>query len=186
MAGFIPLMALGIPTGPVLAIVLAALIIQGVVPGPLMFSTYIDISATVIAGFFISNIILLILNIPLSGIWVKIANLPYKWMAPIILFLCVIGSLVIRNSIFDLWVMLLFGVFGFVAKKINFPIPPFVLGFILGNRLETYFRQTAVLGFDYMLSRPFALVVVFLACVMVAVFSRVKPAKAEIKQDKQA
>ena len=174
MAGFIPLMALGIPTGPVLAIVLAALIIQGVVPGPLMFTVYQDLSGTVIAAFFISSIILVILNIPLSGIWVKIANLPYRWLAPIILFLCILGSLVIRNSLFDLWTMMLFGVFGFIAKKHKFPIPPLVLGLILGNRLETYFRQTAVLGFNYMLTRPFAIIVVAFAVVMILIFGKVK------------
>lgn len=174
MAGFIPLMALGIPTGPVLAIVLAALIIQGVVPGPLMFTVYRDLSGTVIAAFFISSIILVILNIPLSGIWVRIANLPYRWLAPIILFLCILGSLVIRNSLFDLWTMMLFGIIGFVAKRNKFPIPPLVLGLILGNRLETYFRQTAILGFNYMLTRPFAIIVVILAMVMILVFGRVK------------
>jgi putative tricarboxylic transport membrane protein len=167
-------MALGIPTGPVLAIVLAALIIQGVVPGPLMFTVYRDLSGTVIAAFFISSIILVILNIPLSGIWVRIANLPYRWLAPIILFLCILGSLVIRNSLFDLWTMMLFGIIGFVAKRNKFPIPPLVLGLILGNRLETYFRQTAILGFNYMLTRPFAIIVVILAMVMILVFGRVK------------
>lgn len=174
MAGFIPLMALGIPTGPVLALVLAALIIQGVVPGPLMFTVYRDLSGLVIAAFFVSNIILLILNIPLSGIWVKIANLPYRWLAPIILFLCMLGSLVIRNSLFDLWVMMAFGVIGFIAKKNKFPIPPLVLGLVLGNRLETYFRQTAVLGVSYVMSRPFALIIVALSIVMVILFSRIK------------
>ncbi len=175
MAGFIPLMALGIPTGPVLAIVLAALIVQGVIPGPLMFTVYRNLSGTVIAAFFISNIILLILNIPLSGIWVRIAYLPYRWLAPVILFLCILGSLVIRNSIFDLWTMLAFGVVGFIAKKIGFPVPPFVLGLILGTRLETYFRQTAVLGFEYVWSRPVGLGIVALSAVMVVVFARVKP-----------
>ncbi len=175
MSGFIPLMALGIPTGPVLAIVLAALIIQGVVPGPLMFTVYKNLTGTVIAAFFISNIILLVLNIPLSGIWIKITRIPYRWLAPFILFLCILGSLVIRNSLFDLWTMMAFGVLGFLARKIDFPVPPFVLGLILGNRLETYFRQTAVLGFDYILSRPVGLIIVAFAIVMVLIFARAKP-----------
>jgi len=175
MAGFIPLMALGIPTGPVLAIVLAALIIQGVIPGPLMFSVYKNLTGTVIAAFFLANIILLILNIPLSGLWVKIARIPYRWLAPFILFLCILGSLVIRNSTFDLWTMMAFGLIGFAARKIDFPVPPFVLGLILGNRLETYFRQTAVLGFEYILTRPAGLVIMALAVVMILIFSRVKP-----------
>jgi len=175
MAGFIPLMALGIPTGPVLAIVLAALIIQGVIPGPLMFSVYKNLTGTVIAAFFLANIILLILNIPLSGLWVKIARIPYRWLAPFILFLCILGSLVIRNSLFDLWTMMAFGLLGFAARKIDFPIPPFVLGLILGNRLETYFRQTAVLGFGYIFTRPAGLAIMALAVAMIFIFARVKP-----------
>lgn len=175
MAGFIPLMALGIPTGPVLAIVLAALIIQGVIPGPLMFSVYKNLTGTVIAAFFLANVILLILNIPLSGLWVKIARIPYRWLAPFILFLCILGSLVIRNSMFDLWTMMAFGLLGFAARKIDFPIPPFVLGLILGNRLETYFRQTAVLGFEYIFTRPAGLAIMAFAVAMILIFSRVKP-----------
>jgi len=179
IAGFIPLMALGIPTGPVLAIVLAALIIQGVVPGPLMFTVNQALSGTVIAAFFISNLMLVILNIPLSGIWVKIANLPYRWLAPMILFLCVLGSAVRRNATFDLWIMLAFGLLGFAAKKNGFPLPPLVLGIILGRRLETYFRQTVVLGWDYLFTRPFAIAIVLLAVLMMFLFSRFKGRLAE-------
>jgi putative tricarboxylic transport membrane protein len=105
---------------------------------------------------------------------VRIANLPYRWLAPIILFLCVLGGMVVRNSMFDLWVMLFFGLIGFAARKGKFPIPPMVLGIILGNRLETYFRQTAVLGFGYVLTRPFALAITALAVAMVFVFGRYK------------
>ncbi|PKL74176.1 MAG: C4-dicarboxylate ABC transporter permease, partial [Candidatus Melainabacteria bacterium HGW-Melainabacteria-1] len=99
---------------------------------------------------------------------------------------CILGSLVIRNSLFDLWTMMVFGILGFLARKVDFPIPPFVLGLILGNRLETYFRQTAVLGFDYIISRPVALAIVALAMVMVVVFSRVKPKiKAPVADSKE-
>ena len=132
MAGFIPLLALGIPTGPVLAIVLAALIIQGVVPGPLMFTVNIDLTGAVIAGFFVGNIIMLIMNIPLIRFWVKIAYLPYKWLAPIILFLCVLGTLVIRYATFDLWVMMAFGALGSWQKKKTYRSPV---------RFRTYSRE---------------------------------------------
>jgi putative tricarboxylic transport membrane protein len=181
VAGFIPLMALGIPTGPVLAIVLAALVIQGVVPGPLMFTVYRDLSALVIASFFIGNVILLILNIPLVGIWVKIANLPYKWLAPIIMYLCVIGTFVIRNSLFDLWIMLLFGLLGYLAKRTNFPVPPLILGVILGAQLETYFRQSATMGFSMLAERPIAIVVLFSAAAVVLLFSIFK---GKVKEEK--
>ena len=157
MAGFIPLLALGIPTGPVLALVLAALIIQGVIPGPLMFTVHIDLTGAVIAGFFIGNIIMLIMNIPLIRFWVKIAKLPYKWLAPIILFLCMLGTFIIRYSYFDVWIMLLAGAFGFLAKKKNIPIPPLVLGLILGRSIEMYFRQASSMGFEKIFSHPIGL-----------------------------
>ena len=170
MAGFIPLLALGIPTGPVLAIVLAALIIQGVVPGPLMFTVNIDLTGAVIAGFFIGNIIMLIMNIPLIRFWVKIAYLPYKWLAPIILFLCVLGTLVIRYATFDLWVMMVFGALGFLAKEKDIPITPFVLGLILGKSIETYFRQAAVMGFEKIVHHPISIVALVGGLALLVIF----------------
>lgn len=170
MAGFIPLLALGIPTGPVLAIVLAALIIQGVIPGPLMFTVHMDLTGAVIAGFFIGNLIMLIMNIPLIKFWVKIANLPYKWLAPIILFLCVLGTIVIRYATFDLWIMLIAGIFGFIAKEHDIPIPPLVLGIILGKSIENYFRQAAVMGFDKIWQHPICIGAIVLGIVMLVVF----------------
>jgi len=157
MSGFIPLLALGIPTGPVLSIVLAALIIQGVVPGPLMFTVHMDLTASVIAAFAVGNIILLIMNIPLVKMWVKVAYLPYRWLAPIILFLCMMGTIVIRYSMFDMWVMLAFGLLGFLAKEIDFPISPMVLGIVLGKSIESHFRQAATIGFDRIAEHPIAI-----------------------------
>jgi putative tricarboxylic transport membrane protein len=172
VAGFIPLLALGIPTGPVLAIVLAALIIQGVIPGPLMFSTHLGLTAAVIAAFFVGNVILVFLNIPLVRIWIKIANLPFKWLAPVILSLCILGTLVIRNSTFDLWVMLISGLLGFAARQIGFPVPPLILGIILGSRIEGYFRQATTIGFARIVEHPVAVAVIVLSVIMVYLFHR--------------
>lgn len=183
VAGFVPLMALGIPTGPVMAIILAALIIQGVVPGPLMFTQYAELSATVCASFFIGNIILIILNIPLVGIWVRIATIPYKILAPSILFLCVLGSYCIRNSMFDLWVMLIFGVIGYLAKKASFGFAPMILGFILGTQLEFYFRQASTLGFAAIIHRPFAIVAFTLAVVLLVSFTVLSGKHKELSED---
>lgn len=174
MSGFIPLLALGIPTGPVLAIVLAALIIQGVVPGPLMFTVHMDLTGAVIAGFFIGNVIMLIMNIPLIKFWVKIANLPYKWLAPIILFLCMLGTIVIRYATFDIWVMLIAGLFGFVAKEHDIPIPPLVLGIILGRSVENYFRQAAVMGFEKIVQHPICIVAILMGIAMLIFFNKHK------------
>jgi putative tricarboxylic transport membrane protein len=177
MAGFIPLLALGIPTGPVLAIVLAALIIQGVIPGPLMFSVHLNLTGAVIAGFFLGNIIMLIMNIPLVRFWVKIANLPYKWLAPVILSLCMLGTIIIRYSVFDVWVMLIAGAFGFIARKKEIPVPPLVLGLILGRSFENYFRQVAVMGFSKILVHPFSIIALLLGIGMIILFGVFKEKK---------
>lgn len=180
MAGFIPLMALGIPTGPVLSIVLAALIIQGVVPGPLMFTVHIDLTAAVIAAFVVGNVVLLIMNIPLVKIWVKIAYLPYRWLSPIILFLCMMGTIVIRYSMFDMWIMLAFGLLGFVARDFEFPISPMVLGIVLGRSIETYFRQAATIGLEKLGQHPIAWVAMLAGLAMLVIFAVFKD---KVKED---
>jgi len=163
VAGFIPLMALGIPTGPVMAIVLAALLVHGVIPGPLMFTTHKTLTSAVIASFFIGNVILVILNVPLVGIWVRLAMIPYRILAPIILALCFWGAYCIRNSVFDIWVAVGFGLLGYVMKRYNLPAAPFVLGFILGDPIELHLRQVMALGpFSLTLQHPIA--VTLLAC----------------------
>ena len=171
MSGFIPLLALGIPTGPVLAIVMSALIITGVVPGPLMFSSNISLTGQIIAAFFTGNVILLIMNVPLIKIWVKIAILPYKWLAPVILFLCMLGTIAIRYQTFDLWLMLAFGVLGFAAKKKSFPIAPLVLGVVLGRNIENYFRQCAVIGFEKITGHPVSIAAIVLGLALLVIFS---------------
>ena len=171
MAGFIPLLTLGIPTGPVLSIVLAALIIQGVVPGPLMFTTHLDLTGAVIAAFIVGNIILLIMNVPVVKLWVKIAYLPYRWLAPVILFLCMMGTIVIRYSMFDMWTMLIFGLLGFMAKEVDFPISPMVLGIVLGKSIENYFRQAATVGFERIIEHPIAIVVLIASLAALILFT---------------
>ncbi len=183
VSGFVPLMALGIPTGPIMAMVLAALLMQGVVPGPLMFSTNQALAGTIIGSFFIGNIILVILNLPLVGMWVRIATIPYRIMAPVILFLCAVGSYSIRNSMFDLWVMLLFGVIGYIAKKVNFGVAPMILGLILGTQLEFYFKQASVLGFGALSNRPLAICVFIVAGIVLAAFTVLKGRNAAFGED---
>jgi putative tricarboxylic transport membrane protein len=122
-----------------------------------MFTVHMDLTASVIAAFAVGNIILLIMNIPLVKMWVKVAYLPYRWLAPIILFLCMMGTIVIRYSMCDMWVMLAFGLLGFLAKEIDFPISPMVLGIVLGKSIESHFRQAATIGFDRIAEHPIAI-----------------------------
>lgn len=141
-AGFIPMLALGIPTTATLAILMAALYTYGIAPGPLMFTKHAALTWTVIASMYFGNIILLILNLPLVGLWARISVIPYRLLGPIVLGLCFIGSYVMRNSMLDVWVTLLFGAIGYGMRKRHWPTAPLILGFILGPLLEESLRQS--------------------------------------------
>jgi putative tricarboxylic transport membrane protein len=141
-AGYIPMMVFGIPPTPTLAMLLAAFVIFGLEPGPLLFTKNADFVWTIIGAMYVGNVILLILNLPLVGLWARIIYIPYKLLAPIILALCFVGSYAIRNDIFDVVIALVFGVVGYLAKKFDWPIPPLILGFILGPKLEGYLRPS--------------------------------------------
>jgi putative tricarboxylic transport membrane protein len=157
-AGFIPLFSLGIPTAPSMAIVLAALMMYGLQPGPALFIQNKVFVWTVIASMYVGNVMCLILNLPLVGLWARISLIPYKYLAPLILAVCVVGAYSPRNSMFDVWVSLIFGVIGFVMKKANWPVPPMILGIILGPMLEVSLRQTVALGgIGVFFGRPIAL-----------------------------
>lgn len=157
-AGFIPLFSLGLPTAPSMAIVLAALMVHGLKPGPTLFSQDTLFVWTVIASMYIGNAMCLILNLPLVGLWARISLIPYKYLAPIILAVCVVGAYSPRNSMFDVAVSLIFGVIGFAMKKADWPLPPLILGVILGPMFEIALRQSLSMGgIGILFSRPIAL-----------------------------
>ena len=145
-AGFIPLMAFGIPTGPSWAIILAVLMMYGLQPGPVLFQTNKQFIWTVIGSMYIGNIILLILNLPLVGLWARISMIPYKYLAPSILGICIVGAYSPRNTLFDVWVALGAGVLGYIMRKKYWPLAPLILGFILGPMLEQSLRQSLSMG----------------------------------------
>ena len=141
-AGFIPLMALGIPTGPTLAIIMAALMVYGLQPGPMLFIQHADFAWTVIASMYIGNVMLLVLNLPLVGLWARLCLIPYKFLGPSIIAICFVGAYSVRNSMFDVWVTIAFGTLGYVMKKRAWPAAPLILGFILGPMTEQALRQS--------------------------------------------
>lgn len=141
-AGFIPLICFGIPTSATWAIVLAALILHGLQPGPLLFEKHAHFVWAIIGSMYIGNVMLLILNLPLVGLWAKLSLVPYKILGPLVLGLCFIGSYSSRNAMFDVGVCMFFGVVGFVMKKIHWPAIALVLGFLLGDPLEQSIRQS--------------------------------------------
>jgi putative tricarboxylic transport membrane protein len=168
MAGFFPLMVLGIPTGPAMAVMLAALVLYGLQPGPMLFDTNKDFVWTVIGSFYVGNVMLLILNLPLVGLWARLSLVPYKYLGPCILAICVVGAYCNRNVMFDVWFALGAGIVGFAMKKFRWPIAPLILGFILGPMTEASFRQALMMdGPMIFFTRPipvifFALTVVTL------------------------
>ncbi len=146
MAGFIPLMTLGIPTGAAMAILLGALMMYGLQPGPTLFLQNKTFVWTVVGSMYVGNVLLLILNLPLVGLWARISLIPYKILAPLILAVCLVGAYSPRNTLFDVWVALVFGVLGFVMKKRRWPLAPLILGFVLGDMFERALRQSLSLG----------------------------------------
>ena len=154
MSNLIPLLGLGIPTGPTMALMLAAFTLYGIVPGPLLFTQQADLVWTLIGSFFIGNIILLILNLPLVGLWVRLSTVPYPILAPIILVICMVGAYSTRNSMFDVWVCALFGLLGWIMRARNWPLAPLVLAFVLGPMIERAGRQVIAISPELLLHRP--------------------------------
>ena len=174
-AGFIPLFALGIPASPPLAILLAGLMIYGLAPGPVLFEQNGPFVWTVIASMFIGNIMLLILNLPLVGLWAKVTRVPFGIMGPVILILSVIGTYTVRNNLFDVLVMLVFGGLGYVFHKYRWPTVPLVLCFILGPITENAFVQSMAMSAGnpaIFFTRPISLAILILAAVLLFVSLR--------------
>ena len=154
MANLIPLLGLGIPTGPTMALMLAAFTLYGIVPGPLLFQQQSALVWTLIASFFIGNVILLILNLPLVGLWVRLSTIPYPILAPMILVICMVGAYSTRSSLFDIWVCALFGLLGWVMRRRGWPLAPLVLAFVLGPMIERAGRQVIAISPELLLQRP--------------------------------
>jgi putative tricarboxylic transport membrane protein len=160
-AGFIPLLTLGIPPNVVMALLLGAFIVHGVQPGPLLMVQQPALFWGVVASMYIGNIMLLVLNMPLIGMWVQLLKVPYKILFPMILLFCVIGAYSVANQVFDVYLMLAFGVIGWLMKKYGYEPAPLVLAFVLGPMLENNLRKALILSqgeFTPFLMRPISAV----------------------------
>jgi putative tricarboxylic transport membrane protein len=125
---------------------MGALIIHGVQPGPTLMAQHPDIFWGVIASFYIGNVMLLVLNLPLIGIWVQFLRIPYWALFPIILLLCIVGTFSANLNIFDVWVMIAFGVLAYLLRKRNYELGPFILALILGPMFEQALRQSLIMS----------------------------------------
>lgn len=154
MGNLIPLLSLGVPTGPTMALILGALNMYGLIPGPLLFTRDANIAWTIIGSFLVANCILLVLNLPLVRLWTKFATIPYSILAPLIVALCVVGCYAMRNSFLDVWLTIVFGILGWAMRKGGWPLAPMVLGFILGPMVEQSTRQVMDISPTLLLERP--------------------------------
>lgn len=159
-SAFIPLFALGIPFAPPTAILLGALLIHGVTPGPLMISEHPALFWGVIASMYIGNFILLLLNLPFVPFFANILRIPKKILLPLVMLFCLTGMYSVNNSMFDVWMMLLFGALGFLLRKWAYEGAPLLLGLVLGPKLEVAFRQSLMIShgsFEVFVNRPISL-----------------------------
>lgn len=143
---FIPTLSLGIPGDPVMALILGALLIQGITPGPQMITAHPDVFWGLIASFWIGNALLMVLNVPLIGVWVKLLRVPYRYMFPCAMFFIVVGVFSTQNTLFEVGEVLAFGVLGALLMWLDFPVAPILLGFVLGPMVEENFRRALLLS----------------------------------------
>jgi putative tricarboxylic transport membrane protein len=157
---FIPLLTLGIPANPVMAILLGALMIHGVQPGPLLMKDAPDLFWGTIVSMYIGNGMLLVLNLPLIPMWVKVLKVPYYLLYPLILLFCLIGAYSLENNVADVFAMLIFGILGFLMKRFRYEGAPLILALVLGQKLETSLRRSLIMShgdFSIFISRPISL-----------------------------
>jgi putative tricarboxylic transport membrane protein len=145
-SSMITLLSLGIPASPAMAVLMGAFIIHGIAPGPRLMTQHPDLFWGVIASMYIGNVMLLILNLPLIGLWVKILKIPYDILFPLILLFCFLGVYSLNNNITEVYIMIGFGLFGYMMRKFGFEGAPFLLAIVLGPMLELAFRQSLFSG----------------------------------------
>ena len=168
---FIPLLAFGIPPGPTLAMLLGALMMYGLQPGPRLWTEQPVLVWSTIASMYIGNVMLLVLNLPLVGFWARIALIPFPILGPLIVVFSLIGAYSVRYLLFDVWVSLLFGVIGYLMRKFGYPLAPVVLAVILSQQLEIALKQSLALSagsYTIFFNRPIALAFMLLAFGVIA------------------
>jgi putative tricarboxylic transport membrane protein len=179
---FIPTLTLGIPGSGTMALMLGALMIQGITPGPRVLTSHPELFWGLIASMWIGNLALVVLNLPLIGLWVSMLKIPYRWLYPIILVFSCIGIYTVNHSQVDVWLMVVFGVLGYVFMKLDCEPAPFILGFLLGPMLEVNFRRAMLLSrgdLDIFVTHPISLgfLIAAVALIILMVFPTIRRKK---------
>ena len=181
-SAMIPFLGLGIPTGPATAVMMIALLIHGIRPGPLFISEQPQVFWSLVASMYIGNVILIILNLPMVGIFINLLRVPFRILFPIILLICLIGTYTVNSSTVELIILLTCGVLGYVLRKLDFDIAPFILAIIIGPTLENAFRWSLMRSagsFAIFVQSPIAAVLIILSGLLLIwnVYRTLRPKK---------
>jgi len=184
---FIPMLSLGLPSGPVMALMIGAMTIKGIQPGPQVMSSNPSLFWGFIASMWVGNLMLVVLNLPLIGIWIKLLTVPYRLLFPAILSFCCIGLYSLSNDSFGIYVAVLFGVLGYLFRKLSCEPAPLLLGFVLGPMIEESLRRALLLsGGDWLtfVSTPLSagLLLATLLLVLVPTLARMRQATQQGEQ----
>ncbi|OGL02226.1 MAG: transporter [Candidatus Rokubacteria bacterium RIFCSPHIGHO2_12_FULL_73_22] len=166
---FVPMLALGVPSGPIPAVMLAAMMVHGVSPGPLLIKQQPELFWGFIASMYVGNAVLLILNLPLVGLFVNLLRIPYPILYPAILVFCILGVYAVNGSVVDVWIMLLMGALGYVLRKLDFETAPIVLGVVLAPMIEMALRQSLAMSdgrYAIFATRPISATLLAVAAVL--------------------
>jgi putative tricarboxylic transport membrane protein len=185
-AALIPLMALGLPFSPATALLLTGLMIHGITPGPTFITQNSEVFWGVIASMYIGNVLLLIFNLPMVGVFASLLRVPLAILMPIIIVIVLIGAFTLNNTIFDLWLVIIFGIVGYIMRLANFEPAPLVVGMVLGPTMEKGIRQGLMIcdgSFVELLSRP--IVGIFVACGLLLLVLRLIKILRDARKGKQ-
>jgi len=181
----VPLLTLGIPGSPTLAVLMGAFIIHGLTPGPFLFKERPDVVWGLIASLYLGNVMLLFLNLPLVGLWAKLLEIRYQYLYPGILLFCVLGAYSLKQSVFDIGLMILFGVLGYIFRKLDWPLAPTILALILGPMMERALRTSLEISagdLSIFVRRPISAVLLGLAAVIL-ITSAVRLLPSQVRKE---
>ena len=184
---FVPMLTLGLPTNAVMALMIAAMMIHNIQPGPQVMSSNPTLFWGLICSMWIGNVMLVILNLPLIGIWIKLLTIPYRLLYPAILLFCCIGAYSVNNNTFDVFMTIPFAILGYAFKKLDCEPAPLLLGFVLGKLMEEYLRRALTISrgdATVFFTRPLSLVLIGLIVLTIAyaVYRNVRPRAAKAQQ----
>lgn len=166
---FVPLLTLGIPANPAMALLLGLLLTYGVQVGPLLLKQHSDIFWGVVVSMYVGNVMLLVLNLPLIGLWVKILKVPYPILFPFILLFCVIGSYSLNNDIEEVLIMIVFGILGYLMKTFYYELAPLALALVLSPMMEDPLRQSLLIShgnFRIFVTHPISASLLFISVIL--------------------